>query len=198
MILGVVLSIIIIGIWLYIGALSYSFYSVGKYNRFMFKNIYVSAVLSIFQSILGIYFIITLDSSLQPIRWMCFSLMELNFMYLVLRAFKNRHTELIIMALFNILVLISSLSYSLFLNCSIATTLSVLAYISGVAILRKYFTWIFLLYGMTSIIPVIFEFTSVESLLAGIIFSIGFLYGTVKLYTKEKVDFELKEMIKKQ
>lgn len=195
MILNIFLFCVIIVLWLYVGVLSFSFYSTGKFNRFFFKNIYVISILNIFQSILGVYVITTGDASVNNARWMAFSFMEINFMYFVLRASKKRHIELITMAFFNILVLTSSVQYSIVLNIAIAVILSALAFKSGVKILRRYFTWIFLLYGMTSVIPVLCDFTSTESLLIGVAFSISFLFGTIKLYKKEKVDAELKELI---
>jgi hypothetical protein len=47
---------------------------------------------------------------------------------------------------------------------------------------------------MTSVVPVIFGFTTNASLFMGVIFSLSFAIGSHKLYMKEKIDDELKKM----
>ena len=193
--LNVVLNLIIIAIWSYVSVLSFSFYSGGKFNRFMFKNAYVIGSLNILQAILAIYYIVTGDSSMQQIRWISFGMIEMNFLQFALRGYKKRHIELLIMAFFNVLIIANIVHWSLFVNCVISLTLIILSYFSGVKILKKYFTWIFALYGMTGVVPSIFGITTTESLIIGVIFSLSFVFGIIKLYKHEKTDLELKQLL---
>lgn len=195
MIIGVGLSLIIIGLWLYAGALSYAYYSTTTKNHYRYKNIYTVSVLTITQSILGIYYILTGDDYLNPARWIAFTLIEYQFLGFLLRGTSKRQFELILTSMYSVLLLLSTLYLSVWFNIAIAAILVCIAYHSHEPIVKKWFTPAMIIYAFTSIIPAIVGFTTNESLLVGVLFSISFVYGAKKLYDKEHINDKLKEMI---
>lgn len=196
MILGVVLSLIIIGIWLCTGTLAFTFYSSKIYNHFMFRSAFLISYLNLFQAVLGIYYIITGDGQYQMSRWTTFSLIEVTMLSFLIRGTKKRQFELIITSVFMTLILLS-ISYPwLIFNLLICAILSTIAYRSEEQIIKKWFTPTMIMYGMTFVVPSIFGLTTNESLGVGVIFSLMFMLGVSKLYNKEKTDDKLKEMIK--
>lgn len=195
MILNTLISIAIILLFVYVGVLCYSFFSTSIKNHYKFKHLFQVSVLNIFQAFLGIYFIITGDDVFQEARWISFSFMEMAFLYFIMRSYKNRHFELIITSVYLITLLLSTLWLNLAFNMAIVAMLVLLSLFSNDEILKKWFSISFALYGMTSIIPSVFGFTQVESLLMGLVFSVHFTVGVWKLYHKERTDDELKKLI---
>jgi hypothetical protein len=106
----------------------------------------------------------------------------------------KRTYELILVSFFTLLVVISYTYWWLGFNLMIAGILTFLACKSQEEITRKFFSISMILYGMTSVVPVIFGFTTNASLFMGVIFSLSFAIGSHKLYMKEKIDDELKKM----
>jgi hypothetical protein len=138
---------------------------------------------------------VTGDISVTEIRWMCFTFAEMGMFNFVITPYKSRHFELIATSVFTLLLLTSSLWYSMVANLVIAGFLIVLATLSKYDILRRWFTWSFALYGLTSVVPIYFGFTQTESILMGVIFTLHFAIGVKKLYVKDKVDDELKKLL---
>ena len=195
MILNVILSIIIIGIWLYIGALSYSYFVSQKVNHYLFKSLFTASFFQCAQGILGIVYIIGITDQYQPIRWIIFSLFEIMTMNMLFRTAKvKRPYELIISVVFMVIVLINMVHINLIFNITIALTLMFIAYHSTEPIVKKYFTISMGLYGMTSIVSAMFSFTGMQSLIMGIIFSISFMIASQKIYDKERIDDKLKQI----
>jgi hypothetical protein len=82
-------------------------------------------------------------------------------------------------------------------NLVIVAFLVVLALLSNEKIIKHWFSWSFVLYGLTSVVPVYFGFTQTESILMGVIFTFHFAIGVKRLYEKDKVDDELKKLLLK-
>ena len=196
MYLGVIFSLAIIGMWGYIGVLTFALYSTTIDNHHQMRMFYTISVLNIMQAVLGIYYIITKDTSWQEARWVAFSLIEIAYLSFVIGTFKRRWIELVIRTLFYVVILISWVVYSLWINILICAILATLAYCNKERIIRKHFTWIFSLYAMTSIVPVVFGFTGVGSLWAGVVYTFAFAYGAKRLYDAEKVKDAIAEQIK--
>lgn len=195
MIFDVLLSIAIIILWTTVSVYGFSFYASSRQNHYKFSHLYQAGFLNIFQSLLGIYFIVTGDDRLQSARWITFSFLELVFLYFILRSYNKRHIELIVVSLFMVVLLLSTLWLNLIFNIMIVAILVTLSILSKDRILSRWFSVSFILYGFTSIIPSIYGFTQTESLLAGLIFSLHFMIGVRKIYHQEKIDDELKKKI---
>lgn len=194
--INILMFLAIIVLNLYSGMLSFSFYGTSKKNHFKFKHAYTSNVLLILQSVLAIYYLVSGNDRFNDARWIAFSLAELSMFYFVLRSYPNRHFELIITAVFMVVLLMSTLWLNVWYNVLIVLILVILSLLSRDEILSKWFSISFLLYGMTSIIPNLFGFTQFESILMGLLFTIHFTIGIRRLYVKEKTDEHLKDLIK--
>ena len=168
MILGVVLSFIIIGFWLYSGALSYSYYSTSVKNHYRYKNIYTISVLNVFQAVLGIYFIVTGDEIFQQVRWLTFTLIDYQLLGFLLRGTNKRQFELIITSVYSILLLLSTLYLSVWFDVAIALILVCVARKSHESIVKSWFALSMIIYGFTSVIPTMVGFTTSESLLTAV------------------------------
>lgn len=196
--IGVVLSCIIIGVWGYIGVLTFALYSTALDNHHQMRMFYTIAVLNIMQALLGIYYIITGNGDWQQARWVAFALIEIAYLSFVLGAFKVRWLELGVRTFFYIIVLASIVVSNVWLNIAISMILALLAYHSQEKLIKKYFTWIFIVYAFVNIIPVIAGFTTNYSLLTGVVYTSMFAYGAKKLYDKEKVNDEIESQIRKE
>lgn len=193
--LNVFISVLIILPWIYTGALSYSFYSSSLHNHYKMKHLYSISILNVFQAVLGIIYILGITERFQSARWLIFTFIELMFLFFVLRSYSNRHFELVVTSFYTVILVLSTLWLHLIFNVAVVLILILLCLMSKDKILQRWFTWSFVLYGLTSIVPNIFTFTGTESLLVGLIFTVHFSIGVIKIYRKEKVDDNLKKLL---
>lgn len=193
--IGVALSVAIIGVWGYIGVLTFALYSTSLTNHNQMRMFYTIAVLNIMQAILGIYFITTGNAEWQDARWVAFSLIEIAYLGFVLGTFRIRWLELAIRTFFYLLVLVSVVVYSVWLNIAIALILAWLAYYNQENIIIKYFPWIFGLYAVVHVVPGLVGYTTNGSLFIGLVYTCAFAYGARKLYVKEKVSDAIQSQI---
>ena len=198
--IGVMLSIVIIGVWGYIGTLTSALYSTTLTNHHQMRMFYTIAVFNIIQAVLGIYYIITGDGEWQQARWVAFSLIDVAYLGFVMGTFKKRWFELTVRTIFWILVLVSTVMFSVWLNVTMCAILAWLAYVNKEPIVKKYFPIIFITYSLTTVVPYLTGFTTNASLFMGVIYTCMFAYGAKKLYNKEKVndaiDSQLREEIR--
>lgn len=193
--INIFLYVLIIMVDLYIATISFSFFATSKVNHFKFKHIYQMKVLLIFQSILAIIVLITGNKELNSIRWLCFTFAEYSMLLFAISHYKKRHFELLITSIYIILLLISTLMYSLAISLIITGILVLLCLLSKEEIVKKWFSVSFLIYGLVNIVPYYFGLTDTESILVGLIFTLHISAGVVKLYQKDKVDDELKKLL---
>lgn len=186
--IGVMLSIVIIAVWGYIGTLTSALYSTTLTNHHQMRMFYTIAVFNVLQAILGIYFITTGDAQYQQARWTAFSLIDIAYLGFVLGTFKTRWLELVIRTFFWILVLAGVVIYNIWINITIACILGLLAYVNKESVIKKYFPWVFLVYSLTTIVPYFVGLTTNGSLFMGVIYTCVFAYSAKKLYNKEKVN----------
>jgi hypothetical protein len=196
--IGVVLSLVIIGVWGYIGVLTFALYSTALTNHNQMRMFYTIAVLNIMQAMLGIYFIVTGNGEWQQARWVAFSLIEIAYLSFVMGAFRVRWLELAIRTLFYVLVLVSVVISNVWLNILIALILAWLAFCSQENLIIKYFTWIFGLYAFVHVVPEIVGYTTNGSLFMGVIYTCAFAYGAKQLYEKEKVSDAIDAQIRSE
>lgn len=189
-------SMMIIGIWIFVGVLSFSFFTTTKENHYRFRSLYTIASMSVFQAILGMYFLVSGDAQYQEVRWLTFTLMESQFLNFAIRDTKKRHLQLLIQTVFYFVLLMSQVHYSLIMNFLIAGILVAISITSPVEIIKKHFSISFALYFLTALVPAIVGFTTNISLFMGVIFSAHFAWGVFKMYTSEKVKDEIELQIR--
>jgi hypothetical protein len=182
----IALLFFILALSLIISTLCYDFYTTAKVNRFKFRHWFSVGILNSFVVVLAMYFEVTGSTHFQDVRWATFAMMEILFLEIFINqySFLHRRNELLVRVIYYWAVLISPILMYATLNVFISIVLIWLAF-TGNCVNGKWFGWSFILYGLTTIIPEIFGYGTIQSFLIGVIFTTHLFVGVYKLYKLE-------------
>lgn len=172
-------------VWTIVPVLSYEVFSKAKNNHLKFRYWFSIGMLTMFQLLLGALYILEINTELQSVRWIAFVFIDWMLLEIFIVAIIQRKIELFTRVIFFTLLLLDTVVVSFIPLFLVACILTVLAYKSKCVITSEHFRYTFILYMGAIIAPHIFGFTSIESLLIGLVYSIHLVWGFIKIYNLE-------------
>ena len=174
-----------IGCWLMVMTISYHIYATAKYNHFMFKYWFAIGFFTVLQLVLGAYYVLGIETSLQSARWLLFIFIDILLIEIFVTTIISRIVELLARVGMYSLIFAAHQSGNDIHLVILAVTLAYLASISHCMRIRIFFTPVFILYAAANAAPTIFGATTLESLGVGAIYSTVAVTAIHQIYAKK-------------
>ena len=180
---------------LFIASFAWTAFTTVSVNHFSFRYIYILALFSAFQVSVWLFGQFTGDYTLEPVRYLIFTLQEILMFAMLTRPFRNRKMELIIRTLFYFFLVMTSLYWHLWFDLAKIGLLISLAATHPKAAFRKYMTAVMGVFAVSYVMFYVFGIDSFGFVSAGLLYAVMFLIATLKLYKIDNVETKLIEQV---